>query len=325
MATLKEVADRVGVTVTTISRMLNKPHKVSKKTRDKIQQAMKELNYKPNEIAQSLSKKTSNIIGLIVPSARNYFFCRIIDSIEHYTALSGHKLLLCASNHEREKEIEYFGMLNANKVAGVIIASRTQNIGESVKMDAPIISIDRKLSPVIPSVCSDNFTGGVLAAKHLIEKGCKKTAYFSGSPTLVGMDANRRLQGFENVLEKYGMKPVVLELSEDRFVSMNYEDMIAAFFAEHGDVDGIFTSNDIIAAQIIKYCRQNGIDVPGTLKIVGYDDIDLAGLYTPSITTIRQPIDDICRFAVESIVSYKNRSIPIATTFPVQLIEREST
>lgn len=325
MATLKEVADRAGVTITTVSRMLNKPEKVSKKTSDRIRRAMKELHYKPNEIAQSLSKRTSNMIGLIVPSARNYFFCKIIDSIEHYTAMNGYKLLLCASNHEREKEIEYFDMLKANKVAGVIIASRTQDIGESVRMDAPIISIDRMISPVIPSVCSDNFTGGCLAARHLIEKGCRKNAYFSGSPALLGMDANKRLQGFESVLREHAMRPVVLELSEDRFVSMKYEDVIAAFFEEHSDVDGIFTSNDIIAAEIIRYCRQNGIDVPGKVKIIGYDDIDLAGLYTPSITTIRQPIDDICRFAVESIAGYKDRAIPIATTFPVRLIEREST
>ena len=315
MATLKEVADKAGVTVTTVSRMLNKPDKVSKKTSDRIQKAMKELHYKPNEIAQSLSKKTSNIIGLIVPSARNYFFCKIIDSIEHYTAEYGYKLLLCASNHEKEKEIDYFGMLKANKVAGVIIASRTQDIGEKVKMDAPVISIDRKISAEIPSVGSDNFTGGCLAAKHLIDRGCKKMAYFSGSPTLVGMDANKRLQGFESILREYSKSPVVLELSEDRFVSMKYEDVISAFFNRHSDVDGVFTSNDIIAAQIIKYCRQNSIDIPGRMKIVGYDDIDLAGLITPSITTIHQPIDDMCRFAVESIVGYKDRTIPISTIF----------
>lgn len=325
MATLKEVADRAGVTITTVSRMLNKPDMVSKKTSDRIRRAMKELQYKPNEIAQSLSKKTSNMIGLIVPSARNYFFCKIIDSIEHYTAINGHKLLLCASNHEREKEIEYFGMLKANKVAGVIIASRTQDIGESIQMDAPTISIDRMISPDIPSVCSDNFTGGCLAARHLIEKGCRKTAYFSGSPALVGMDANKRLQGFESVLREHAMRPIVLELSEDRFVSMKYEDVIASFFKEHNDVDGIFTSNDIIAAEIIRYCVQNCIDVPGKVKVIGYDDIDLAGFYTPSITTIHQPIDDMCRYAVESIIGYKDRTMPIATTFPVRLIKREST
>lgn len=325
MSTLKEVADRAGVTITTVSRMLNKPEKVSKKTSDRIRRAMKELNYKPNEIAQSLSKRTSNMIGLIVPSARNYFFCKIIDSIEHYSAINGYKLLLCASNHEREKEIEYFGMLKANKVAGVIIASRTQDIGESVQMDAPIISIDRMISPEIPSVCSDNFTGGCLAARHLIDKGCRRPAYFSGSPTLVGMDANKRLQGFESVLREHSMRPIVLELSEDRFVSMKYEDVIATFFQEHGDVDGVFTSNDIIAAEIIRYCGQNCIDVPGKLKVIGYDDIDLASLFMPSITTIRQPIDDMCRYAVESIIGYKDRAMPIATTFPVRLIGREST
>ncbi len=325
MATLKEVAERAGVTVTTVSRMFNKPEKVSKKTRDKIQLAMMELSYTPNEIARSLSKRTSNMIGLIVPSACNYFFCKLVDSIEHHTAKAGYKLLLCTSNHEREKEIDYFRMLKANKVAGVIIASRTQDIAEHVSLDAPIISIDRKISPIIPSVCSDNFTGGRLAARHLLERGCRKLAYFSGSPALEGMDANRRLDGFRSILSEHGLIPVVSELSEERFVNMQYEDIIEAFFTAHRDVDGIFTSNDIIAAKILRYCSKNGIPVPGQIKLVGYDDIDLSSLYTPSITTIRQPVDDMCRCAVENIIQYNTRSIPVSTVFPVSLIVREST
>jgi len=326
MATLKEVAGKAGVTITTVSRMLNNPQKVSKKTSDKIRRIMKELNYQPNEIAQSLSKKTSNFIGLIVPSTKNYFFCKIVDAVERYTTKYGFKLLLCSSNHEKAKEIEYFNMLRANKVAGVIIASRTQNIGEIADFHSPIISIDRIISPDIPAVCADNYNGGYLAGKHLVEKGCRKLAYFSGSPMLSGMDANRRLTGFESALRECGIgPPVVAELSEERFVSLEYEDVIEAFMKEHPEVDGIFTSNDIIAAQIIRHSVKLGIRIPEDLKIVGYDDIDLARLYNPSITTIRQPLEAICRFAVENLVHFGDRMHPVNTTFPVELIKREST
>jgi len=325
MATLKEVADKAGVTVTTVSRMLNKPDKVHPSTIKRIQQAMRDLDYQPNEIARSLSKKTSNFIGLIVPSARNAFFAKVIDSMEHYTTACGYKLLLCVSNHERKKEIEYFSMLRANKVAGVIIASHTQDITESISFDAPIISIDRIISPRISAVCSDNFSGGRLAAELLVKKGCKHIAYFSGGVTLKGMSASLRQQGFEQTLRLLGVEPMIQTHLEDRFISMKYQDIIAAFWDAHADIDGAFCSNDILAAELIRFATKKGISVPEKLKVIGYDDIDLAELYTPSITTIRQSVEGISQFAVESIAHFSERPMPSQTIFPVQLIEREST
>ncbi len=325
MATLKEVAQKAGVTVTTVSRMLNKPEKVSPATTKRIRLAMRELDYQPNEIARSLSKKTSNFIGLIVPSARNAFFAKVIERMEKHITANGYKLLLCVSNHERKKEIEYFSMLRANKVAGVIIASHTQDIAESISLDAPILSIDRIISPNISAVCSDNLSGGRMAAELLIAKGCKRIAYFTGGVTLRGMSASLRQQGFEQALAAHGMEPIIQLHREDRFISMKYQDIIAAFFQAHGDIDGAVCSNDILAAEIIRYALKHGVDVPGKLKVIGYDDIDLAALYTPSITTIHQPVNDISRFAVESIVHYGERALPSSTIFPVKLVEREST
>ncbi|MBE0600338.1 MAG: LacI family DNA-binding transcriptional regulator [Firmicutes bacterium] len=325
MATLKEVADLAGVTVTTVSRMLNKPGMVSPATTKRIRQAMSELDYHPNELARSLSKKTSNFIGLIAPSARNAFFAKVIERMERYTAGNGYKLLLCVSNHERKKELEYFSMLKAHKVAGVIIASHTQDIAESVSFDAPILSIDRVISPRISAVCSDNLNGGRMAAELLIRKGCRRIAYFSGGVMLHGMNASLRQQGFEQAIREHGMEPIIQAHREDRFISMKYEDLITAFFKVHQDIDGAVCSNDILAAEIIRFALRHGISVPGQLKVVGYDDIDLAALYSPSITSIHQPVNDICRFAVESIMQFGIRPLPSSTIFPVHLVEREST
>ena len=325
MATLKEVAQKAGVTVTTVSRMLNKPGMVGAATSKRIRQAMRELDYHPNELARSLSKKTSNFIGLIVPSARNAFFAKVIERMERHITANGYKLLLCVSNHERKKEIEYFSMLRANKVAGVIIASHTQDIAESITFDAPILSIDRIISPRISAVCSDNLNGGRMAAELLIRKGCKRIAYFTGGALLHGMSASLRQQGFEQALREHGIPPLIQAHREDRFISMKYQDLIAAFFETHSDIDGAFCSNDILAAEIIRFAVRRGIDVPRDLKVIGYDDIDLAELYTPSITTIHQPVNDISRFAVESIIRFGERPMPSSTVFPVRLIEREST
>ncbi len=325
MSTLKDVAEKSGVTVTTVSRMLNNRGYISEKTRKKIRQAMKELNYQPNEFARALSLKKSRYIGLIVPSASNMYFCKVIDSIEHHVSKNGYKLLLCTSNLEAKKEIEYFDMLSANKVAGVIIASHTQNLDESIDIDAPIISIDRVISPRIPFVCSDNYQGGILAAEHLIGKGCKKLAHISGS-THLNMDANKRYYGFKEVCERKGIPHLVIDATEEQFMSMHYETIITMLLDRYPDVDGIFTSNDIIAAQVITICSKRGIHIPDQIKIVGYDDIDLCIIYNPSITTIRQSIDDICQYAVESIIfKAENKTLPSGVTFPVTLIERETT
>ncbi len=325
MSTLKDVAEKAGVTVTTVSRMLNDRGYVSEKTKKKIKQAMKELNYQPNALARALSRKKSDFIGLIVPSASHMYFCKVIDYVEHFVSKNGYKLLLCNSNLEPKKEIEYFNMLNANKVAGIIIASRTQNIDKNIAIDAPVISIDRVISPRIPSICSDNYQGGVLAAEHLIAKGCKKLVHISGSTNL-NMDANKRFFGFKEVCEKKGIPYFVVDATEEQFLSMHYENIINMILDNHPDVDGIFTSNDIIASQVIGICKKRNIEIPNQIKIVGYDDIDLCKLCSPAITTIHQSVKEICQFAVESIIfKADNKTIPSSVAFPVTLIERETT
>lgn len=326
MATLLNVAERAGVSVTTISRMLNNRVNVSEKTRKKIYAAMKELNYYPNEIARSLTKKKSNIIGLIVPSAKNFFYSQIIEYTEYYAEKKGYKLLLCISNHDSEKESRYFGMLKANKVTGIIIASRTQNLSDYITMDSPLISIDRIISPGIPSISSDNYKGGILAATEFITKGCKNLAYISGSADL-DFEANKRFLGFRDTCLSHGLTfPVFLDATEERFFSMDYREIVAELFQKHPYVEGIFTSNDIIAAQTIQYCNKHHISIPGQVKLIGYDDTDVAALCSPSLSTIHQPIEEICQQAVEGIFMASAKGIlPRSQLLPVTFVERETT
>lgn len=303
---------------------------------------MNELDYQPNELAKYLTKKRSNFIGLIVPSAKNFFFSQVIEYIEKSVVTKGYKLLLCVSNLELEKELEYFGMLKANKVAGVIIASHTQNLQEYLSFDAPIITIDRILSPDIPSICSDNYHGGELAAEHLLGCGCKKLVYLSGSAGL-DMDANKRFLGFTDICKKAGVdSPLFVDASEELFISMRYETIIEEMFYAHPDIDGVFTSNDIMAAQLVQYLSAQGKRVPDDVKVIGYDDTDLAALCTPPLTTIRQPVQEMCSAAVDYIIGAVNAidaagtpadacpsarpgSLPQSGIFPVRLIKRGTT
>lgn len=326
MATLKDVASLAGVTVTTVSRMMNGRCNVSPATRAKIEDAMKTLGYHPNELARGLAKKSSNIIGLIVPSAQNYFFASVIEHVEAYASANGCKLLLCVSNLDAQKEKEYFNMLLANKVMGIILASHTQNIDDFIHIDAPLIVIERTPAVNVPCALTDNYSGGYLAGKHLIEKGCKKILYFSGHST-IDADPHKRLIGLKDACKDLGVaQPIQFDASWEQFISMNYDATVEQIFRRYPDVDGILASNDIMAANIVRYCHRHGIRIPEDLKVIGYDDTSFARHCTPQLTTIHQPIDELCCFAVKSILrAAEGQMIPVSATFPVRLVERETT
>lgn len=326
MATLKDVAKLAGVTVTTVSRMLNGRCNISPATRERIEKAMQDLGYHPNEIARSLVKKSTNIIGLIVPSASNYFFASVIEHVEAYAAANGYKVMLCVSNLDAAKEKEYFSMLLSNKVTGVILASHTQNIDDFIHMNAPMIVIEHSPAPSVPCALTDNYRGGYLAGRHLIEKGCKKLLYFSGHAT-IDADPSKRFVGFRDACKDLGAAPPSqFDAPWNQFIAMDYGPSVEQIFKRHPDVDGILASNDIMAACIVRHALRRGIRVPQDLKVIGYDDTSFAKNCIMPLTTIHQPIEELCEFAVRNLIrAAAGEIIPISSTFPVRLVERETT
>ena len=328
MVTLKDVARLAGVTPTTISRMLNNKCNVSAKTRRKIEDAMQTLAYRPNELARSLSKQTSGFIGLIVPSVTQFFFSSVIERVEASAAANGCKLLLCVSNQDAKKEKEYFNMLMGNRVMGIILCNLTQAVEDLGGIDAPLMVLERTPSKSIPYALSDNYNGGRLAAEHLIDKGCKRLLYFAGNTDVTfSPDPMRRYDGFCDVCHERGVADPILWTSDwEEFIAMRYDASIQHMFEACPQTDGILASNDSIAAQLIRSCMRRGVRVPEDMKVVGYDDTVFAASCIVPLTTIHQPIDELCRFAVESIIHRAHGEVvPESTVFPVQLVVREST
>ncbi|MFA5659456.1 MAG: LacI family DNA-binding transcriptional regulator [Oscillospiraceae bacterium] len=327
MASLKDVAKKAGISVTTVSRVLNNRGYIGEQTREKVYSAIKELKYQPNEIARSLSKKRINFIGVIVPSVMHPFFCKVVNYLEKFANEKGFKILLCNSNHEREKEIEYIEMLKANKVSGIVICSRTQDIGEHLDVDLPIVAIERKINkhPEISVVQCENYQGGVLAAKHLIEAGCKNVINISGIAEML-MPADERTRGFIDVCKEAGIEYSIYNTEEKQFYIMNYEEYLFKIVSENDGADGIFASSDIIAAQFIQACAKKNISIPNEMKIVGFDDIQIAVLTSPKLTTIHQPVEEMCKQAVEIILKkLSGEIVPLQTVLPVELIKRGTT
>lgn len=324
MANLKDVASLAGLSVATVSRVLNNRGYISSNTRKKVYDSMKALNYQPNEIARSLFRQHTNIIGVIVPSVGNPFFGKLVEFIESYAAEKGFKILLCNSYHEKKKEIDYIQMLKSNKVDGIIIGSRTTDLGKYMDIGLPFVSIDRILTENTPCVSCDNYHGGEIATRSLIEKGCKNLVFFGGSPNL-NLMANKRRDAFVETCEKSGIKYTILSTNENELTSMDYTESIEKIFTDHPECDGVFASNDIIAAQVIQVAAQKGRKIPKDLKVIGYDDIIIAKLTTPTITTIHQPVDQMSRYVINIILDeMKGEIVPLRTILPVKLIKRET-
>ncbi len=324
MATIKDVAREAGLTVTTVSRVLNNRGYISAATREKVYRVMAELDYQPNEIARSLFRQRSKMIGLIVPTVSHPFFGELSTAIEQHAYAAGYKIVLCNSHLDQEKERDYVDMLKRHKVDGIIMGSHTLGVEEYENLNMPVVTIDRQISATIPSLSSDNYEGGRIAARLLISKGCRKVAYICGSLKLE-LFANRRHDAFVEEMTKTKCPHVVVQTNIDVFDTTQYEALVNALFTEHPETDGVFAS-DLKAARVIQTCVRLGKRVPEDVRIVGYDDVRLASFLVPPLTTIRQPIDEMADQLVGLILrQIAGESVPMDTVLPVALVERSST
>lgn len=325
MATMKDVAAAAGVTVTTVSRVLNNRGYISEETRKKVFRAMEELQYKPNELARSLSKQTSSTIGVIVPHILHPYFAKMISCIESEASSLGYKILLCNSKADTQRELEYIDMCRANRVCGIVLCSANVDVEKLRDLNLPLITIERNEDVATGGIDCDNYHGGTLATEHLIARGCKHLLHFSGL-TGVDMPADDRARGFVDVCRRAGVTHQVIFSEPMDYYNLEYADFVLQTIQQHPKVDGIFASSDVLAAQVIQSCAKLGISIPKQLKLVGFDDVNIAGLCTPPLTTVHQPVEEMAAAAVQYIrQANEGRAVPLRTVLPVQLVIREST
>lgn len=325
MATLKDVARESGLTVGTVSRVLNNRGYISAKTREKVYRVMKELNYQPNEMARSLSTQKTNTIGVIVPHIVHPYFSKMIDSLEEAAYENNYKILLFSSKGKIDLEKKYIEMCWRNRVAGVILFSGLFHTEVFKNLDFPVITIERFIDEATAGIVCDNYQGGVLATEHLIDRGCRSLLHIGGVNQMQ-MPADSRKTAFEDVCRKRGVKYLSVDPDDEYYNDLDYYAVIRLVLDQHPDIDGIFASSDLIAAQVIQVCHEKNIKVPEQLKVVGFDDVNIASLTTPRITTIRQPVKEMADFAVSALNNVlSGEAVPKEMRFPVTLVEREST
>ncbi|PIC62711.1 transcriptional regulator [Sporosarcina sp. P13] len=321
MATIRDVAQKAGVSAATVSRYLNKKGYISDDAKRVIAAAIEELNYRPSMIARSLSTKQTTFIGLIVPDIVNPFFPELARAIEDVALASGYTIVLCNSDEKIEKEIHYLTTLQQKYAAGFIVVTSNAEADHYTTLDIPIVAVDRRIHSSIPFVATDNREGARIGVEHLLASGCQSILCMRG-PAEVG-PANDRFLGFIDAVEGKVIETHVVECP----FQFEASELAAREQLERQSIDGIFASSDVSAAGAMKAAYSLGIKIPDQLQIVGYDGTMLAGQLTPSLTTVAQDVYKIGTLAARMLIKLiegqevTEREIQI----PAELIIRETT
>ncbi|MBU1145242.1 MAG: LacI family DNA-binding transcriptional regulator [Firmicutes bacterium] len=325
MANIKEVAKKAGVGIGTVSRVINNSGYVKKETREKVEKIIKEVKYYPNEIARSMTTQRNNIVAFLLPSSLHLFFGELLYHVEEELFKSGYKVMLCNSSEKIEKEIVYLDMLRNNRVDAVILLTNN-DIEQYLDNTLPILSFDRRFTN-IPFVASDNYQGGILAAKRLIKKGCKNFMFIGddaqGDNTPVITEVTKRRKGFIEYLANNGITNITnIEYPlGDYFVN---PEEIYKMISVYPDVDGIFTVSDAVAYAVIKALEKMNKRVPEDVKVIGFDGGRSFLNLGKRITSISQSPQLIAK-AISSIITNFYAKKPIENIIiPVCFSEGET-
>ncbi|MEG1947148.1 MAG: LacI family DNA-binding transcriptional regulator [Lachnospiraceae bacterium] len=321
---ISEIAELAGVSKSTVSRVLSKNGSVSVKSKEKVLKAIQDSNYRPNPYARILNKKSTNLLGVIVPDIANPYFPQMIQEIEHEANIRNYKIILCISGTTAESEFEYLDMLENMCVDGTILLCPTAHITDlSAYERQSIISVDAVINENIPSICSDFYKGGYLAASKLLENNCKNILHISGHNYFY---ANiKRRQGFEAAISTAMDSINKYDLLSDLSMSKGFK-IIREYFAAHPNVDGVFADNDSIAFMVLRILNELHIRVPDQIKVIGYDDNFMIPMVYPALSTIHQPISEVGRLAAITVINMINRQkVNHVNILDVAYIKRETT
>lgn len=324
MAGIREVAKLANVSPATVSRVINGTAKVDEEKEKRVLRAISETGFIPNEVARSLFKKSAKTIGLIVPSIENPFFTQLANIIEKIAEKNGYRMLLCGTGEEYKREKAMIQMLTSMNADGIIITTsnpKTKPLIDQCKI--PVVITDRCMEKVMSSdyVHCDHYQGSRLAMEHLVECGCKNIVCMRASLEI--SSARARYEGYRDVCKELGIPEQIIECGYDFQEGLEKTEEL---LKKYPNVDGIIASNDMVAVSVYKVLHRKGISVPEQVQMVGFDDINLASLLTPELTTVAQPIEEIGRKAAELIIHQEEGNQEKKEyIFQAKLIKRETT
>jgi len=298
---LEDVANVAGVSPTTVSRVLNNRGYISDKTRNKVENAIEQIGYFPNEIARSLFINKTNLIGLLFPNVSNPFYGAMVTELERILSSKGYKSLICNTDNNPEKEGEHLKMLLSNQVDGIIVGSRNKPSEIYEKAGIAAVSIDRIISEQIPNVRSDNYNGAKLAADYLIDCNCRHIGLFVGSPPDEIERGDLRMKGFLDTALARNATVSVCAVGFDESEDLQCQ-MIEKYMNEYPDMDGIFATGDTLAGMIYGISNKKNRKI----EVVGYDGTKMFLNLCPNISTIEQSVEEMSNVAIEVLLKMLN-------------------
>jgi LacI family transcriptional regulator len=334
--TLKEIAETLGISITTVSKALKNYSDVSEKTRKAVVALAEELNYTPNSFAVNLRTKESKTIGLIIPEVVHHFFSSVINGIIAEAEKNGYLVIILQSNESLELEKKQVALLINKRVDGIIMSLSNESnndfhIKEILRKEIPFVQFD-KISKLIPSskVIINDQKAAMEAVQHLIDKGCKNIAHIRGLEN--PQNSIDRFIGYKKALENNGIpfdsklvytcKSITFEQGVE-FAKQIVEDDLG--------IDGIFVITDLVAIGVLAHFNEIGIQVPNQIAIIGFSNWFVSQVITPKLSTVDQPNYEmgVAAFAIlhEEMICRKEGKVftPRTIELGTSVIEREST
>lgn len=332
MATIKEVAEVAGVSIATVSRVLNNTAPVNEATKKKIQEAIQQLNYVPSTIARGMRKQQSHIIGMIIPDYENPYYTLVYKYLEQEANKRDYRLVVACMEESKATENTSVLELMARNVDGIVLCTYYGN-EKSIKgimelsQSIPILFLDNfPMEEHISSVIIDGYKGMRAIAEHVIGLGHERIGYID---RIFGYKvADDRKRAYEETLKDYSI-PLAPELIYRGSYTINSGYEAAKYFMEElkNAPTAILASNDAMAIGVIGYLREHGYKVPEEVAVTGFDDVYLSKISVPPITTYHQPLEKIAHVAMDILVKkIKTRTKgPYKVIIEGELIKREST
>ncbi len=325
--TILDVAQLAGVSTGTVSNVIGNPSRVRPQTRSRVESAIAQLGFRPNQIARSLTRQRSQVVGMIVPDVGNPYFAELLVEIERRFEAAGYAVVFGNSHQSCAAQRRYLEGFQERQVDGlVIVVAPETDIAEleSAGRETPLILVDR----TVPGwrgdqVVGDDEEGMELVVEHLVQLGHRRIALLNGDREV--STARRRLLGFEAALARRGLHP--LFTSDGGFTIDSGLAQASRLFELESPPTAICAANDLLALAAMTAAAGRGVKVPEQMSIVGYDDMSYARLVSPGLTTVRQGTDRIGMAAAELLIERlrETRSEPCSVVIRPELVVRGST
>lgn len=332
MSTLRDVARKAEVSITTVSRVINDPDKVKTDTLERVQKAMRVLDYKPSRVAQRLrgTKGKSKLLGLIIPDIQNPFYSNIVRGVEDVAYGNNYAVILCNTDENPAKERFYLNVLRSESVDGVILPPIHQYgkvVEEIINLGVPLICVDRKFEKKsVDTVVVDNKGGAYSAISHLIEKGHKKIAVMTSESKFSSFQ--ERLEGYKQALTDNNIKVDEKLIKEgDPRSSEDAREITFRLLQEEEVPTALFVTNNLMGLGALKAIQELGLQIPDDISLIMFDDMPWASITSPPLTTVKQPGYEMGRRAGELFfqrVEDSEREI-VEVKMDPKLIVRNST